>query len=502
MARATGRRPLGPRLNSTWSLLAWMLVPLVALTAIGPVDETDVYWHIKVGEDILANGRFGGDPSWTYGPADAAWVTTQAASEVLLYLVYWIGSWSGLVAFRIVLGGLVALSVLTALTRVVGRRPDLAVARAVALVATITAASLVPYVQERPQTLSLLILPWIGLMSLRVMYADRWPRWWVVGLVVLVWSWFHGAAVLVGPLLAGAALIHALGSAGLKWLPVLIRSVRRGWLVVLVALVAPMLGPLGLGYYPQALKIQEAASNRIVEWMAPDANNGVFALALTLIVIWTISVVRLAASSGRIWRTFRIDMLFLILMVIVMSQAGRYLAVGAVLISPVVVRRLAQAWTRPSVRIERLGRRPAQIILAVVWLAVLVITALSIAHARPVARDRPLKIWTSLAEQPGERRAFVSYNLGGQAELLGEAVVNIDGRSDRYGGHRIDLIRDAVNGESNWEKVFNEYPGTTDVILGNGDQLLGILKTRGWKVACTDAGFTWLTAPGVSGSCS
>ena len=501
MARATGLRPLGPRLDSTWGLLAWLLVPLVAVTAIGPVDETDVYWHLKMGEDILANGRFGGDPAWNYGPADAAWVTTQAAAEVLLHVIYSVGSWSGLVAFRIALGALVALSVLAALTRVVGKRPDLVVGRSVALVGTVTVASLVPYIQERPQTLSLLILPWIGLMSLRVMYADRWPRWWVVGLLVMVWSWFHGAAVLVGPLLAVAALIHALGAGGLKWLPVLVRSVRRGWLVVLVAVLAPMVSPLGLGYYPQAMKIQEAASNRIVEWMAPDANNGVFALALTLVAIWMISVVRLAASSGRVWRTFRMDMLFLILMVIVASQAGRYLAIVTLLVSPLVARRLAQAWSRPSVKIERLKRRPAQIVLVLVWVAVLIVTGLSISHAKPVAKDRPLRIWTALASQPEERRAFVSYNLGGQAMLIGDVVVNIDGRSDRYGGHRIDLIRDAGAGRSSWEKTFSEYPGTTDVVLGNGTALLDILKKRGWQVACTDAGFTWLTAPGVSGSC-
>ncbi len=366
MARERRWRPLGPRLGTTWALLAWLLVPLSALAAIGPVDETDLYWHLSMGADIVANGRFGGDPAWTYGPAEASWLTTQAASEVLLYLLHEIGSWSAIVIFRIVLGALVTLSLLVALTRVVGRRPDLVVSRAVALVGLVAAGALVPYVQERPQTLSLLILPWVGLLTLRVMYADRWPRWWVLGLVVLVWSWFHGAAVLVGPLLVVAALIHALGASGLKWLPTLLRSVRRGWLVVLVVLVAPMISPLGLAYYPQALRIQEAASQRIVEWQAPDADNGVLYLALTLVGIWAFSLVRLAATSGRVWRTFRMDMLFVIVLVVFMSTAGRYLAVGILLLSPLVARRLAQAWVRPGVRIERLGRRPALVVLSLV----------------------------------------------------------------------------------------------------------------------------------------
>ena len=120
----------------------------------------------------------------------------------------------------------------------------------------------------------------------------------------------------------GAALIHSLGAAGLKWLPALVRSVRTGWTVILAALVAPMIGPLGIRYYSQAAKIQEAATDRIMEWQPPDANNVMVWLVLALVGVWVFAVVRLTASSGRAWRTFRMDAMLVIAMVLIMTSAA------------------------------------------------------------------------------------------------------------------------------------------------------------------------------------
>lgn len=500
--RTGGWRSLrGPSLSTTWGLLAWLMVPLSVLLALGPVDEVDLYWHIRMGADILENGRLTGDPAWTFGPAEATWRTTQAAAEVFLYGLHAAGSWAAVLAFRLVMAALVTTSVLIAATAVVRTRPRLPVARSVALITVVTALAMVAFVQERPQTLSLVLVPWVGVLLLRVMYADRWPRWWLLGIVVMVWSWFHGVGVMVGPLLVAGAVIHALGVAGLRWPGPLLRSLRTGWPAILAALVAPAIGPLGPAYYLQASRIQEAATMRLMEWKPPGANSAVLWLALVLLGMWAFSLVRLAARSGRVWRTFRMDMLLVIGLLIVMTSAGRYLGLGILLLGPLVARRLAQAWTRPPVRIERIRPRTAGIVLGTTCLGVLVIAGLAVAHARPVGRDDPLAVWQGLAAEPGERRVLVDYGLGGQAGLLGDAVVSIDGRADRYGGAVIDAYLSMLAGRPGWQETLATYPGATDLVAETDSGIVDRLGSIGWREACVDGGFTWLTAPGVTGGC-
>jgi hypothetical protein len=499
--QGTDRRRLArPSLSTTWGVLAWLMVPFAAVLALGPISEVDLYWHIRMGADILANGRLTGDPSWTFGPA-ADWQTTQAVPEVLLHWLFEAGGWAAVLVLRVLLGVAVTTSVILATAAVLRGRSQLVIDRAAGLVALVVTVALNGFIQERPQTVSLVILPWVGVLLLRVMYADRWPRWWVLGLVVMAWSWIHGAAILVAPLLVAAALIHALGVGGLSWLPVLVRSIRRGWAAIAAALVAPLIGPLGLGYYQQAARIQEAASSRIVEWQPPGANSAFVLLSLVLLGIWVMSLVRLAARSGSVWRTFRMDALLVAVLLLVMLSASRYTAIGILLLAPLVARRLGQAWVRPSVAVERLPRRVGLPLVVVAAAAAAVMTWSGAATVRPVAVDAPLQVWQALAADPQDRRVLVGYNLGGQAGLLGDVVVSIDGRADRYGAQGIDDYQDMTAGRPGWDETLAQYPGATDAVLPSDSGLVDRLEASGWAVVCVDGAYTWLTAPGVTGAC-
>jgi hypothetical protein len=481
--------------------LAWLLVPVAAILAVGPVREADVYWHIRMGADILANGRFGGDEAWTYGPAVASWQTTQAAAEVLLHLVHTVASWPGIMLLRVLLAAVVVASLLLAVTAVAGRRPAIAVDRSAALVGLIVTVMIPSLVQERPQSLSLVILPWVGVLVLRVMYTDRWPRWWVLGPLVMVWAWFHGAAILVGPLLVTAAVVHALGGQPRTWLPRLATSLRRGWPTLLAVGLAPLLGPLGVAYYGQVARIQDAAAGRIVEWMPVAGTSVALWLAVALIGAWGVAVVHIVARSGSVWPTVRMDALLIAVLLMLMSTSSRALAVGVLVLSPLVVRRLAQAWTGPPRRLEVIHRAFSITVLSFVSATAVLVVALAATTVRQVGEDYPLRIWQGLSAQPGERRALVDYTLGGQAGLLGSAVVSVDGRADRYGASVIDGTRAFVVGRAGWQGTLAEYPGTTDIVIPAYGGVAPQLEDLGWTVRCADRDYLWLTAPGVTGAC-
>jgi hypothetical protein len=195
------------------------------------------------------------------------------------------------------------------------------------------------------------------------------------------------------------------------------------------------------------------------------------------------------------------DMLLVILTVLAMTSAGRYLGLGVLLLAPLVARRLAQVWTRPPVRIERVRPRVAVVVLGVVCLLAVGLTVLVARQVRPVTLEHPLRVWTALAAQPGDRRVFVDYALGGEGGLLGDVVVSIDGRADRYGGTVIDANRDFIAGRPGWQETLADYPGTTDVVTPANSGIADRLPAEGWRVACEDGDFVWLVAPGIAGDC-
>jgi hypothetical protein len=315
------------------------------------------------------------------------------------------------------------------------------------------------------------------------------------------WSWFHGAAIIVGPLLLVAMIIHAVVAGRGSWLPVLGRSLRRGWPPLVAVAAAPMIGPLGLDYYAQAAKIQAAAAGRIVEWLPPEASSVAVWLVLGLVAAWGVAVMALTARAGAVWRTVQMDALLVAVLVVLMTTANRYTAVAILLLAPLVTRRLVQAWRRPAIRLETIRPAFSAGVLGLAVAAAVLASGVAASSVRPVSPDHPLRVWQGMKALSSERRVLVDYSLGGQAGLLGAVVVSIDGRADRYGGEVIDAHREFAAGRSGWRDTLARYPGTTDVVIPSYGGVLEHLQASGWAVACVDGAYTWLTAPGVTGAC-
>ncbi|HYU82678.1 MAG TPA: hypothetical protein VFA31_08070, partial [Candidatus Polarisedimenticolia bacterium] len=80
-----------------------------------PVSDSDFFWHLAIGRDIVAHGVPSVDVySWTV--AGKSVLPDQWLGELLLYLAYSIGSWSGTIALRaITVATLIGIIVWTAL---------------------------------------------------------------------------------------------------------------------------------------------------------------------------------------------------------------------------------------------------------------------------------------------------------------------------------------------------------------------------------------------------
>lgn len=493
-------QPSGSTRVSVWSFFPPLLLLLGVSWAIRGVSETDVYWHILMGQDILEHMRLTGDPSWVFGPGNESWQTTQSASEIALYLGYSSLGWLGIVILRVLFLIGLALSlffVMRAAIPLALRRSRLHMVVTLIGVPLLIASPFI--VMERPQSVSLILLPLIGLCALRLLYTGKWPRWWALGLLCVIWSWFHGAVLIVAPILMTAFIVRCLV---LRSRPTL-GALREGALVVAAVAIAPVLGPLGVGYYRQAYLIQQASSEVILEWLPAKTTEFVFIAWCILLALWVFGALKSSRLiSGRIPRPIALEAVWLLVLVAVSLVAFRYIPVVALIATPLIARRLALGLATRSTPRLLLPRWWVGALICFSALLTVTGAVSTLANVQPVREGSPERAWAGLRDAPQERRVLVFYNVSGATLMMTRpgVSVSIDGRTDRYG----DLIPgylELTSGKYGWEDTFSNYADATDALILKESPLREHLIEEGWSVVCEDGDYVWLSAPGFSGSC-
>lgn len=210
--------------------LAW-----AAHRALFPLTETDLFFHLKLGDLIVATRHipFANLFSFTHPEhpdPDLAW-----AFQVLVSLTWRAGGFAAVV----VLKALLVVAATALVWRACRKRGATALPTALALVAAIEAAR--PRLVERPH-----LVTFVGLGALLVLLADiESPprRWWWLPLLALGWAQFH-AGVFLCPLVAAAfAVGAAIDGVALPW-----RHVAAALVLCLAATFATPAGAMLSGY--------------------------------------------------------------------------------------------------------------------------------------------------------------------------------------------------------------------------------------------------------------
>src|SRR5437868_6073803 len=154
-----------------------------------PVSDSDFFWHLAIGRDIVAHGAPAVDVySWTV--AGRSVLPDQWLGELLLYLVYAGGSWVGTIALRAaVVGAVIGIVLWTALAE----RPERPF---IAVVASLPAIALSRFAwTDRPELFGLLCFAiLIGL--LRAVHRGSLVAFALCVPLILVWTNLHGSFAL------------------------------------------------------------------------------------------------------------------------------------------------------------------------------------------------------------------------------------------------------------------------------------------------------------------
>jgi len=427
-----GRVRFFQRVCSFPVMLAGALVVLAVLTARGRFDDPDMWWHLKSGEIIWTTHAIPTTDIFSYTTNHHAYVPHEWLSQVLIYGVYRVGGYTGLMlwlcffasVFLVAGYGLCWLYSGNAKVGFLG-------AMVIWLFATIGLAI-------RPQMIGYLLL--VFELLLIHLGRTRNPRW-LLGLPLLfaVWVNCHGS-FLLGLIVAGIFLFSSLfdfriGSLVASRLEP--RCRRMLALALVLSTAALFLNPIGVKQilYPlNTLLHQPIGLSLVQEWrpLQFDGARGV-AWFVTLGCVLLLVIMR---RSELLWH----ELLLLALGAWLACSHERMLFVFGILAGPILSRILSTSWV---------GYDPKQ---DLPWAnAVLIGASLMLVFwmfptrrnlTGQVIQQSPVKAVDFIKTHRLSGRMFNEYGYGGYLIWAApEQPVFIDGRADVF----------------EWTGVFEEY---------------------------------------------
>jgi hypothetical protein len=494
---------------------ALLVVPLVlgGLAAFAatrpPVSDSDFFWHLAIGRDILAHGVPRVDVySWTV--AGTAVLPDQWLGELLMYVAYAIGSWSGTIALRaLAVGALICIVVRTALADR-PHRPFIAV------LASLPAIGVSRFAwTDRPELFGLLCFA-ILIALLRAVRRGSLRAFGLCVPLVLVWTNLHGSFALGLGLVLVVAVERALADP----------SRRRSYAIVAIATVlATFVTPAGLATWTSSGGHFLAPPRFVQEEGTPDVTT----LPGLLFSVALLASLATAMLAPRPRREVLFELALLVPVAFVSLTATRHLVFFPIAAAPFLslwgpdawnegirtlreawgerVARFTTSWTRGSRRSG--GRRPyvvaggtrehamplgqlaAEVGAAIAALALL-IAGLATAPRVPDLGNFPIAALPQLPSGPG---LLNRYEWGGFLIWYAPATpVFVDGRLFPYVGEALDDYRAVIGLHPDWRQVLASR-GIRTVLVAPSDAIAVQGVALGWPILARTPEWVMLRVP-------
>lgn len=452
-----------------------LLYPIAAAAALvlsfGPVRDPDVYWHVRLGRELLrTHSIHSAGSNWSLTPAHGTWTSSEWLAEIVLHGFVSAFGWQGMLVFQ----GVVTAALLAAVAGAVrpGRDP-----RARAVVYAIMVISLAPFFQARPQSISLVLLAWLGVVCRGVTLDGRLPNVPVFLCLMLIWAQLHGLWLLAPLFLVASAVLRLLDSRERDDL----RFTGRAMGIAVLGLAAGCVNPIGLRSLTLPFTLHGATST-ISEWqpttLMPYFSWGIFLLVAIQVVRWR--------QDGR--SVPRAELSWTALMVVFAFMAYRNVPTAILLLGPIVAARVSRP--RPAPRTSRSEQRALAAALAGLTLMVAVLDGVASTLGTPIPHNAPTRLAAAL-DDGTPHRVLDAYNTGGVVLAFGgpNVRVGIDGRADYYGGDYIQQYSDMIAMRSGWHGLFDRLRPDAAIIETKAP-LSEWLRQHGWRRSGTQGTYS------------
>ena len=447
--------------------LAW-----VTVHAWGPLKDPDVWWHLRLGEDLLDQGSLSRPDHWSsFGTV--SWVPTEPLPEIAVALVRRGFGLPGVAWLYVVSVVCIVVAVFLVCRRYGAALPS---ALAVTLFVAAGEGSLTP----RPQLVSYLFLLLV-IETWRRTEADLRPRWWLVPLSWL-WSLCHGfwfIGVAYGVL---AVVAIALG-----------RRASRVQLIRLVALavgsgLVVLLNPIGPAIVEAPFRVSSTA-RYVSEWQHPDLSSG---------PAWTATA--MAVVVGLVWLTRRSTTTWFGVALLASAlfwdwYAQRTMVLGGLVAAPLLAAALQALIPEPAdgPTPRSTGRERAALTATVV--AIAAVAAIVVPHTADRPGGVPVALDAELDRLPAGSGVFNDYLLGGWLSCRHPDLNQyIDGLITPYSPAHVRAYLRVQGLDHGWYAVVRHSKAPVALIRAQSP-LANALERRGWWSSGSDAGYVLLHRP-------
>ena len=406
------------------AMLGGLLVAGVFVARRGFDVDPDLWWHVKVGEGILATHHFPAVDPYSFTVAGHPWMAYEWFGEILFAAVARAGGLRGLESLLIILGSAVVLALYAFCTLRSGNSKAGFVASAVLIILAAANFNL------RPQMLGYLFLV-LTLIALERLRQGKPRALWVLPLLFLVWVNTHGSFIIgLGTILAywlfGLKELKAGNMTTAAWKPAEREQLSA---VFLLSLIATMITPYGtkLAVYPFDMAFSQPVNvASIMEWQPMPFNLWGAKLFLALILGFFF----LQIAYKFTWHIAELTLFFF--GTVMACLHARFLLLFVPFFAPIFATILAR-WAPPYAKDEDHPILNGIILCAIVG-GILWFLPTQKDIQKNVAKEFPSEAVAYLREHSVPEPMFNAYGFGGYLVWSRgpEHKVFIDGRGDIY----------------------------------------------------------------------
>jgi hypothetical protein len=450
--------------------LAPLFVALAAfaLALATPPGDPDTYWHLASGRWMLEHRELLRADVFSSTINGQPYSVGEWLGQIVLYLAYLAGGWTGLVILR---GLLVAVCAFF-LTRVALRSGAPVI---VAVPVTCAALILSEIVwTDRPHLFTLALFPLL-LDLLLLARAGRFRLLLAVPPLILLWTNLHGGYA-VGLALVGIFTLEAL---------LLRRNFVAFAITAATAFAASLVDPgsLGLG---AAAAHATAPPRFIVEESPPDVTRPAGFVFAAFIIGALVLAMRAGGSL--------LDLLMLAPLLWLGMSAQRHMPYFAFVAVPFISAALPRAWAPLEAWLARRRPYPRGAVVGFgAGVVAMALVSLAFVPNAPNERAYPTTALDALRSTSGV--LLHEYDWGGYLIWRApERPVFIDGRLFPFMPDVFADWREAVELGPRWKQVLDRY-NVAQVLLRPDRALVSALREQGWRVVTEDARAVLLERP-------
>lgn len=485
--------------NDTERLIVVVLLLLVFLIAARSPVDTDLWWHLRAGEETLSSGSPVLVDSFSYTRSGQSWTNHSWLSQVILAGIFRLG---GLPLVGLFVPLLAVIIMLLLFMQMDG--PVILRAFVIVLASTVSAVVWTP----RPQMFSLLLFALVAWMLNRYKRAGP-VRLWPLPLIFFLWSNLHGGYplgfLLIGAFLIGEGINH-LGKVSGPVLPWKDMLLLAGYACLGLVLVA--VNPNGVKMWAIPFQTVDVGvlQQLIQEWASPDfhdlSQQPFLWMLFALILCWALAGRRVDGS----------ELLTVLLFAWMGFTARRNVGPFSLVAAPALARALTglleqgapklAGWVREKFPAAAVREQPelapglrkginlaVAALLAFAAFGKLAVVNYPAFTAQVVGRAYPVKAVEWIEANRPEGRLFNEYNWGGYLTwALPAYPVFVDGRTDLFGDEVLSQWIGVIQAEDDWQESLDRW-AVRLVLIQPGRPLVSALEQAGWKLVVKEEGY-------------